>query len=287
MEETEGKKRIILFLELVRGCRNKQCPSWGVVCPEVEQEVMTDETLAKVLPEIQRALRSSVFDRVDIWPYGCGDSLDHPRLADMLYEIRHALASLGRISMAIDSRRELKHGEWHTHLDKVKIIHKNQEEFDWFGRAKAWSQILPEIEMSHKFVTNEISKATWNKWLDNQEFLQELKAVSFHNVVIGSDNPILNLRDTIKIASEVPVIVGPYPGMPVCRTMIRWDGSPRRCLIAPTSHKTIYDLITGEDDICKTCFPLTGTGLARFQSDQIYITPSATCVSDGYYRPIF
>jgi len=122
----------------------------------------------------------------------------------------------------------------------------------------------------------------WKTWKE-EDFITELKAVPWHDIQLGTDNPVFTKRGSIDFELGVPHKDGPYPGFPVRRAMISWDGSTRRCLIAPSEHDSIYNLITGPDIVCQTCFPLTGGGLAKFYDDCVITTPSANCVSDGYF----
>lgn len=281
----EKNNRLIVFLELVRGCNNSDCPSWGDVCKYDGLRFMTKETLQKSIEEIRSTLEGEhPFQRVDLWAYGCGDSLEHPDMVVMLDMIKGGLGKYGVLSMAIDSRREVPSGDWYTHLDKIKIIHKQPEAFDWKYAASKWS-MLP-IPMSHKLITNHITEEMW-WWWKNCGIAKELKAVPWHNVKLGTDNPEFIQRAKFTFDESVPVVAEAYPGLPVRRVMISWDGSLRRCLVSPTKHESIKSLILGKDDICETCFPLTGAELAKFCEDHVVVTPSASCVSDGYYSPIF
>jgi hypothetical protein len=275
--------RLIVFMELVRGCNNVDCPSWGVVCKYGTQKSMTMDTLKKVNSGIAEALdQPHPFEVVDLWTYGCGDSLDHPELPEMLKAVREDLGHLGKISMAIDSRRDMVEGNWWKYLDKVKIIHKLPDTFDWVSRAKYWSK-LP-IKMSHKLITNKLTNEMWDIW-KNSGFITELKAVPWHDIELGTERPTLTKRNNIVCETGFPSAPGPYPGRPVRRAMINWDGSLRRCLVNGTQHISIKDLFLGDDEVCKECFPLTGGGLAKFYENQVTLTPSATCVSDGYFQP--
>jgi hypothetical protein len=317
--------RLIIFMELVRGCQNVDCPSWGVVCKYEEQTFVTSETLNASCQKIKEVLaHTNPFEVIDIWAYGCGDSLDHPHLCEMLSIMKSQLGDLGKMSMAIDSRREVPghfckgaivdedlsrnrwlirchtcdqvfegvssnsqgawvaDSMWYSYLDKIKIIHKKPEEFDWLARAKTWSA-LP-ITMSHKLITNRITGDMWDAW-KHEPFLKELKAVPWHDIELGTSAPIFTKREKILCDTDVPSKEGPYPGRPVRRIMVNWDGSLRRCLVSPTQYSNLHDLILGEDRVCQTCFPLTGGGLAKFYEDHVLLTPSASCVSDGYFVP--
>jgi hypothetical protein len=273
-------RRLILFLELVRGCNNVECPSWGSVCQYDGQQYMSLETLGRVSKEVKEAIEDFPFKTVDIWTYGCGDSLDHPEVDKMLNVVRKEFDSVGKISMAIDSHRDVLPGKWWKYLDKVKIIHKQAETFDWVTEARKWST-LPR-QMSHKLITNKITKSMWKSWKE-EDFITELKAVPWHDIQLATDSPVFTQRANISFEEGVPFKEGPYPGFPVRRAMINWDGTIRRCLVSPTEYTSIHELITGPDKVCYTCFPLTGGGLAKFYDDCVVSTPSANCVSDGYF----
>lgn len=317
-------KRLIVFLELVRGCNNSECPSWNVVCKQSDQQYMTSNMLSKISMNIKKTLSTNnPFEIVDFWAYGNGDTLDHPNLVEMLKLLKTELGDYGRISMAIDSRRKMpghyckgkivdhnspsrwllkcdtcgalfegvtsasrgswvEDNEWWKYLDKIKIIHKLPETFDWVSRAKEWSNI--PIKMSHKLITNHLSNDMWKAW-KTESFITELKAVPWHNIELGTDNPIFTQRESFTYDKDVPVNYGEYPGLPVRRSLIGYDGSLRRCLVSPTKYKKIKDLFLDGDDVCPKCWPLTGSELAKFYDDRLTITPSANCVSDGYFVP--
>lgn len=281
MEQT----RLIVFLELVDGCKNKKCPSWGSVCTPRSQNFMSEETLNRVISEMKQVFDAKhPFEVIDLWTYGNGDSLDHPELEKMLWIIKKELGHYAKISMAIDSSRKNIACHWWRFMDKVKIIHK-QPASDWIGRAYYWrGEIDKHIPMSHKLITNHISKEMWDTW-KRDSCLKELKAVPWHNIKLGTDNPIFTQRESFTFEPGVPVERGPYPGRPVRRSLIKWDGGLRRCLVSPTQKTTIKDLFLTKDDVCPTCWPLTGSELVKFYEDKIVVTSSANCVSDGYFIP--
>ena len=283
-------KRLIVFLELVHGCKNKKCPSYGTVCNYGKyQQFISENTLARITKELATILyKDNPFENLDFWAYGCGDSLDHPYLESALRLLRENLGAYGRVSMAIDSRRDPPEASnwkpinnWYRYLDKVKIIHKQPETFDWIERARKWYEWIP-LPMSHKLITNHISSGMWDTWIKS-DFISELKAVPWHDINLGTDNPKFTKRPKITTDKTVPTSYEEYPGKPVRRVMVGWQGILRRCLVSPTSYKNLKDLILGEDEICKKCFPLTGGELVKFHKDRLSITPSASCVSDGYF----
>jgi len=276
--------RLIMFLELVKGCKNAECPSFGTVCKQTEQRYMSLSTLLDIAKEVKSALKEKEpkFEVVDLWTYGNGDTFDHPAFQEMLQVVRLLFPDF-KLSMAIDSRRDCPEGDWWQYLDKVKMIHKLPETFDWLERARYWAHRVP-IDMSHKLITNHLSSSMWKTW-KKVVWVKELKAVPWHNIELGTDKPVFTQRETFTCDSDIPVENGPYPGRPVRRALIRHNGKPRRCLVSPTSHKTITKLLLGGDDVCPECWPLTGSELAKFYEDKIVITPSSNCVSDGYFTP--
>lgn len=276
-------RRLIIFLELVNGCMNSSCPSWNVVCKQTKQSYMSKETLIQSCKQIKDVLKNNdLFKIVDLWTYGNGDSLDHPEFYEMIKIIRDEIGEYGKISTAIDSRREILPGNWYKLFDKIKIIHKLPHTFDWISRAKLWSEV--PVSMSHKLITNRITKEMWNIWKSGC-YITELKAVPWHNIVLGTDSPVFLQREKFTWEDDIPIEYGPYPGIPVRRSLVTWNGKLRRCLVSPTKYQNIKDLFLECDDICQECFPLTGSELCKFYSDKIVITPSANCVSDGYFKP--
>lgn len=289
MVEDSFKKttRLIIFLELVEGCNNTLCPSWERVCSETNkggQKFMSEGMLQKIINEINSTLsKKHDFEVVDLWLYGNGDTLDHPKLEEMFSYIKEKLQHPVKISMAIDSRRNILHGGWYKYFDKIKMIHKLPKTFNWVERAKLWAEALP-IKMSHKLITNNLTVDMWEAW-KGEDFIKELKAVPFHNIILGTKNPIFTQREKFTVGESVPFEYGNYPGRVVRRSLIKWNGKLRRCLVSPTKYETIEELFLNPDDICPTCWPLTGSELAKFYEDKIIITPSANCVSDGYFIP--
>lgn len=277
--------RLIIFLELVKGCKNTECPSFGTVCKQTEQRYMSMDTLLDIAKEVKSALKRKEpkFEVVDLWTYGNGDTFDHPSFQKMLETTRTLFPDF-KLSMAIDSRRDCPKSDWWGYLDKVKMIHKLPETFDWLDRALYWATRVP-INMSHKLITNHLSADMWKTWINNASWLRELKAVPWHNIELGIENPVFTKREKFTVDTLVPFEYGPYPGRPVRRALIQHNGEPRRCLVSPTKHETITELLLGGDDICPECWPLTGSELAKFYEDKLVITPSSNCVSDGYFMP--
>jgi hypothetical protein len=275
-----------MFLELTRGCDNRACPSWGTVCDYPEVHFMKSEVLDRATTELHEVLDGEhPFEVVDVWAYGCGDSLDHPALGDMLHRIHDRLGDKGKLSLATDSRRSIPGGDWWRALDKIKVIHKQPDDYDWADAARRWSEALPGLPMSHKLIVSKITCKHWDTWRSQVVAggpITELKAVPWHDIPLGTDSPRFKPRVQITVEEGVPWRAEPYPGRPVRRVMIAWDGSLRRCLVCPTRHETVRDLVLGEDTICNTCFPLTGGNLVKFHDDYVSVTPSASCVSDGY-----
>jgi len=117
--------RLIAFVELVRGCNNIDCPSFGTVCDYNGQQYMTENTLNEIINDFKQTLKEkNPFEVIDIWAYGCGDSLDHPNLTNILKLLKTSFDKIGKISMAIDCHRNIPNGDWYQYLDKIKIIHK-------------------------------------------------------------------------------------------------------------------------------------------------------------------
>ena len=79
MDQRFANMRLIVFVELVRGCDNVKCPSWGKVCDYDGKYFMSKQTLLSAISQINQTANLG-FKKIDLWAYGCGDSLDHPAL---------------------------------------------------------------------------------------------------------------------------------------------------------------------------------------------------------------
>lgn len=275
-------QRLILFIELVRGCNNTTCPSHGVICKFSRSQPMNLNVLSRAVGETGKVLAGEhSFGKVDIWPYGVGDTLDHPRLDEALGIVHAGLGRYGEVSMAIDSLRQIpSNTHWLHNMDKIKISHKAPETYDWEARAREWAR-LP-IEMSHKLITNRITREIWEAWLrlSAEGVITELKAVPWHSIPLGEDDPPLTLRSKMQFDDGLPVVRIEYQGLPLHRAMICHDGSLRRCLVKPTEHTTIQHLLLGSDEFCKICFPITGGEMLKFYNERITVSGSSTCVSN-------
>lgn len=278
-----GVGTAIIFIELVHGCNQSKCPSWGTVCKYTDgMHFMSDHTLERVLDEIESCKDIlNQFQKVDLWPYGNGDPVQHPQLSRMLKTIHERLPY--QISLSVDSNSFIPCGEFIKHT-RMKIMHKFPQN-GWLQTAERWNREYGG-QVQHGVITNNIS---YNLW---QEIMQSggqgiKKGRTFLTIPFGGNQLPNELptyrRVSFEIDKRIPVERNLYSGSLAKRTMFKWDGSLRRCLVAGTTARTFRELLSGDVSLCAKCFADTGGELANFHKDKIIVEEFACCVSD---RPL-
>lgn len=282
-----GVGTAIIFIELVRGCDNFLCPSWGKVCSaSSKMHYMSEETLGKILPQIldcQEVLYQ--YDKVDIWPYGCGDPTKHPEFKKMLAKIRTTLPEEWAMSLSVDSHSRISCGDF-AEYTRMKIMHKLPDKNgEWLERADWWNQEYGN-QVQHGFITNTVSYKLWQDILSCGG-MGTKKGRTFLTIPFGGTRSPDELpsykRVNFRISNKIPVVRHLYTGALAKRTMFAWDGSLRQCLVAGTGKRTFRELLEEPVNRCARCFENTGGELINFLDDHVEVEEFACCVSD---RPL-
>jgi len=275
--------RSITFIESVRGCNNKTCPSYKTVCNYGDFRFMSLETLRKVVDEIANSEDvMSKFDVVDIWPYGCGDPTQHPQLKEFVKIIRENLNDNYHYSMSIDSKSRVRNDGWAEYCTP-KIMHKFPDnEGKWLEDVEWWNNEYGGKNVSHSFMFKHVSKKLFDE-INNIESIRPIKGRGFHYVIFGSDTLAKDVsaydREEITYDPEINVKRELFPFGLACRSMFSWDGSLRKCLVAATTKKTFRDLVTESPFVCNNCFRNTGGEMIIIHDDYIQVYDFACCVS--------
>lgn len=281
MNPNFSNMRLIVFVELVRGCDNTKCPSYGHVCDYDGKYFMSEETLLNAIAQINQTM-SLGFKKIDLWAYGCGDSLDHPDLGWMLRLIQKNLDDRIKVSMSIDSQRSFKDGLWWSFLDHIKIVHKNPPD-NWDVRAyEIMSHSGYDIPIEHKLITRKVTRGiVHSAWrvlrFDN---VPKVTASTLHDVPLGKERVDQIKRVPFKIDPSVMYSKAPYSGLMAKRAMFAYDGSLRTCLIETSTHGSLMSHLLA-DDACADCFKKMGSQLIQFGNESVHLMDLCNCVSDG------
>jgi len=278
MRDSRSVGRLIVFIELVHGCENKDCPSFKKgLCKYDGLSIMSMDTLRNVILEIHKAKEElKTFKEVVIWPYGCGDSMQHPQFELCIQALYEAFPQYP-ISVSVDSHAfKYIPGSWND-VCKVKVMHKLPKGDTWLPDALKWNGSYKNI--SHGFILDEITV----KFLESLKKLplsQLKKGRSFHIVDFGADNPDRCQKTPIMIDPDVRLTTKIYDGYLAKRTMFSYDGSVRRCLVAGTGYKTFEALVKDDLDFCCRCFAKSAGDLIIFNEDgSIILEEFGCCVS--------
>lgn len=283
MKNLLGIDRVMLFLELVKGCTNSKCPSFKTQCSfdgDYGLEFMSQETLQKIINEIMEYEYIGNSVRVDIWAYGCGDSLLHPNL-DVMAKIIQQLPY--KKTIAIDSNCWKQNTGWGNILAPVVLFKEGSFEPDQLSQiSKKWNYAFngPQFGFILKTLTVEMLRAIRSfQW--NRPFV---KVRSFHYVPLGTnmDYHIIGQysRPDIVIDPDIPISRIQCLDKKAIRVMYRYDGSLRRCLISSSPKTSLSEFLDGDLSDCDQCFPhMAGEQLLIFR-DKIILIEKARCVSD-------
>jgi hypothetical protein len=282
----EHVERVMIFIELVKGCSNTACPSYKTLCARTDDQAtqfMTKDTLSNIIDDVlsnQEKLES--IGRVDIWAYGCGDTLLHPDLDDMA-----ELLSLipFKKTVAVDSNCWRDNSGWGNVLSPVVLFKEGA-----FGpatlieTAKKWTQNFssPRFGFILKTLTPEIltlmrSIEPW--W--NYPFV---KARSFHYVPLGAELSLNQLKEAVRpdivIDSNINIENIGCTDKKAIRVMYRVDGTTRRCLVSGLTKGGLSNYLTGDLSDCAECFPHMGGEQILVYPQKVLRMQKARCVSD-------
>lgn len=278
-------ERVMIFIELVNGCNNTACPSYKTLCSLSDNPIqfMSKETLSSVVADIlenEQALRS--IGRVDIWAYGCGDTLLHPELNEMCDLLK--LIPFKK-TVAIDSncwRDDIEYGKT---LSPVILFKEGSFDIKSLPDiAKKWSKNFsaPRFGFILKTLTQEMvdgirSIQPW--W--NYPFA---KIRSFHHTPLGENINYKTIdqyiRPEIKVDEGIKIEKIENTDKKAIRVMYRNDGTLRRCLVSTTEKKTLSEFLEGDLSDCARCWPyMAGEQLLIFP-DKILCMDKSRCVSD-------
>jgi hypothetical protein len=278
-------ERVMIFIEIVRGCNNKACPSYNVLCSTEDKlpEFMSEKTLNLITQEIlNNKERLSMVGRVDIWAYGCGDTLLHPALD----EISKMLQIIPfKKTVAIDSNCWRENTGWGNTLSPVILFKEGSFDPSTLSdTAQRWTRTFPSPRFGFilKTLTPEIVSAIRNfqSWW-NYPFI---KIRSFHHVPLGLD---IGPEDVSKFCRpDIIVMDGleiediPMQDKKAIRVMYRVDGSLRRCLVSAESKGNLSAFLDGDLSDCAKCWPtMAGEQILVFPGKILRIK-KARCVSD-------
>ena len=281
----ENIERVMIFVELVKGCNNIACPSFHTLCglDEPGLRFMSASQLEKIVQEISdNAQQLEQIGRVDIWAYGCGDTLLHPKLDEMA----KILAVLPyKKTIAIDSNCWRENTGWGNLMQPVILFKDGSFTTDSMQKSvRKWSQEFNAPRFG--FILKELD----NEMVDTIRSIQTFwnypfaKIRSFHYVPLGGniDYHTINQykRPPININGGLNIETIPCPDKKAIRCMYRVDGSMRRCLVSTTTKTNLNEFLWGDLSDCSECWPhMAGEQILIFP-DKILRMESARCVSD-------
>ncbi len=273
--------RVMIFIELVKGCTNEKCESFGTLCSidKTEPQFMSEDTLNVIIDDILHNSHIAL-NRVDIWTYGCGDPLLHPQL-DKMAKLLKRLPY--KKTIAIDSNCWRENTGWGDLLAPVVLFKEDSFKIDELSEITSkWNANFngPRFGFILKRLAQEVLDAI-REIQSNHGFI---KARSFHYVPLGSEinyKTITNYqRPPMVIEAGIEVERMPCPDKKAIRIMYRVDGSLRRCLVSTTEKKSLAEFLEGDLSDCDQCFPYMGGEQLLIFKDKVLLMEKARCVSD-------
>ena len=269
-------ENLVAMVELVRGCENTGCPSYGRNCQEDAIEFMSLDTLnglAKILLGV-----TEHFEDVQIYPYGRGDTLLHPNLTAMLIRCREWFPDAS-ISLSIDSMREIPEDDlWLVPLNGISISHKLPEipGSNWISRAYNWSNAYSLTEVKHRLIVKHITKALIEEIASIEKDFTSITIAPFHEVPFGDPEPEYLQREQLFIEYGVQYS-SVEKNVKFERVMFDVNGDLRTCILAPAYSQNIVEHLTG-DKPCNIC--KMGSNDATFKDGKLTISAMPIgCVS--------
>lgn len=273
--------RVMIFIELVDGCRNESCESFGTLCniSKSEPKFMSEDMLNIIIDDILHNSHIAL-NRVDIWAYGCGDSLLHPQL-DRMAELLKRLPY--KKTIAIDSNCWRENTGWGDILAPVVLFKEDSFKIDELLEITTrWNENFngPRFGFILKRLTPKIVSAI-REIQSNHGFV---KARSFHYIPLGTEmdyETVMNYRrPPMLIDPSIKIERLPNPDGKALRVMYRADGSLRRCLVSTTKKKSLSEFLEGDLSDCDQCFPHMGGEQLLIFKDKILCFEKSRCVSD-------
>ena len=286
MNKFPNIERVMIFIELVRGCENKACPSFKTLCnlgDGARLRFMSESVLEQIIDELllnRKELKA--IGRVDIWAYGCGDSLLHPGLDEAAKKL--SVLPFEK-TIAIDCNCWRDNTGWGDVFNPVVLFKEGSFDINEIGPlTKKWNKHFKNCRFG--FILKNLS----NKLLSEIRKIEAnhpfIKARSFHHVPLGMN---LNYKDIWRYERQS---IGIDPSIKnvsridctdkrAIRIMFRSDGSLRRCLVSTTEKTNFKEFLMDNELLdCSVCFPhMAGEQMLIFP-DKIIIQEKARCVSD-------
>ena len=285
MKKLKDVERVMVFIELVKGCDNTVCPSYHTLCglDETTLRYMSPEQLEEIVESIKEnkdALEN--IGRVDIWAYGCGDTLLHPdldKMATILSKIPY------KKTIAIDSNCWRDNTGWGDFMQPVVLFKEGSFSQDSiYSIARKWNKEFnaPRFGFILKTLTQDyIEKIRNFQCFWNYPFI---KVRSFHHVPLGTEIDYTTIaqysRPPINIGAGLDVQVVPTLDKKGIRCMYRFDGTLRRCLVSTTEKTSLSEFLQGDLQDCEHCWPYMAGEQILIFPDKILKMESARCVSD-------
>jgi len=238
-------------IELVKGCVNKRCPSYGKNCRPEIPSYMTEKVLYKILVEIAQNL-----DRPELYLYGRAEAVSHPRLEKMT-EIVRGFFPKSRLCLSTDINMVNMVGPApYSLFDKVTITYKEPSlmycEFDF--------DFLSSVaEMGHMFITRKVDReflTRLDNYLDDippdhRVVIAPLHDISFSCGDTETGRPGLELDEFARnlLGEEME----PSEGSGV-RAFYDINGKLNTCLFNSSSFSTLKEHLAGQQlHPCKSC----------------------------------
>lgn len=284
MNKFKDIERVMIFLELVKGCDNQPCPSYKTLCnlDGTGVSFMNEDTLKEITKQIntQKENLESI-GRVDIWAYGCGDTLIHPNFDTMVNLLKDIPFEK---TVAVDSNCWKDNNGWGDIMTPVVLFKEGSFDIKELQPiTEKWNKHFKDVRFG--FILKTLSPELLDEIRKIQCNYEFVKVRSFHHVPLGMDlncNDIYRYQRTeIKIDLKIQNVTRiPCEDKKAIRVMYRQDGSLRRCLISTTEKTSLNEFLMGDLSDCAICFPqMAGEQMLIFP-DKIIVVEKARCVSD-------
>ncbi len=235
-----------IHVEFVKGCNNKDCTSWGTVCPTGKINFMTTETLDKV-----KVLLNNLGCNVDsLFLYGLGDPLLHPDIV----EFTNSLFYKKRLSVDVHTLQRKYSTVKRLEVDVINLTQK------LVVKLVPIELFIPEglKKLKHVFIVDEVTDdllmqiddyidKTIDFDIEQSYRITKRRSGKFYEKY---DKPVdfLPQRSGVKICEEERDVTE------VNRMLITFDGKFKKCLYSSKEYNNFEDFLNNySDKSCETC----------------------------------
>jgi hypothetical protein len=242
------KERWSINIELVSGCSNTKCSSWGDVCAPKKLEFMDKSTLHKILSQI------STKKDANICLFGLGDSLEHPHFNDMVRIIKDSGFENTQLNADINSlishRSLLEKGEAFStlvinHKKHIKSLHNLDLSFLCKYGKIGHVFLLKGIDENILLEIDKYIGQTINFHSDQRYFISPLWKHPF-----GKPPQIREKTFTVR---DIDIPVEKINKDDTIRVYFKVNGMVGKCFFSEDIFNSIEEMLLNSQQECDTC----------------------------------